>query len=192
VKARSFSYYLLAFQGANAIGALCLGGIAQASSASTAFLVLSGGLVLSAIATWPLAIPAASASANAMSEPLPLPAVPADLEHGPVLVTVEYALAPSNVDAFLAIGRELRGVRRRTGALRWHLHRDLEDRDLFIETFLVGSWEEHERQHARLAAGDHEVLARIDLMLRPGHPRSARHAVGIRPPRRPASAPQRK
>ena len=183
VKARGVSYYLVAFQGANGIGALLLGGIAQATSVSSAFLVVGGGLAVSAIATWPLALPASAAGQDLMAEPLPLPAVSGTVEQGPVLVTVEYALAPGTADAFLDATGALRHTRRRTGAIRWHVHRDLQDTDLFIETFLVGSWEEHERQHARLERGDRAVLDEIDALLRPGRPRTAHHAVGVRPPR---------
>ena len=181
VKARSYSYYLVGFQGASAIGALCLGGVAQASSVSTAFLILSGGLILAAIATWRLAIPDSASAAGSMADPQPLPEIEGEVRDGPVLVTVEYPLAPGNAEAFIDSARELRGLRRRTGAVRWHLHRELEDSDRFIETFLVGSWEEHERQHARLTGGDRDVFDRIDLLLRPGRVRSARHALGVRP-----------
>jgi hypothetical protein len=75
-------------------------------------------------------------------------------------------------------------VRRRTGAQRWHLHRDVEDAEAVTETFLVGSWEEHERQHARLARGDQELFDRIDTLLAPGRRRSAHHAFGMQPPGR--------
>lgn len=183
VKARGVSYYLVAFQGANGIGALFLGGIAQATSVSTAFGVVGAGLAVSAIVTWPLALPASAAADDLMAEPLPLPDVQGTVEEGPVLVAVEYALSPGNADAFLDATRDLRHARRRTGATRWHLHRDLQDTDLFIETFLVGSWEEHERQHARLERGDRAVLDEIDILLRPGRPRTAQHALGVRPPR---------
>jgi MFS family permease len=190
VKARAFSYYLVAFQGASGIGALCLGAIAQASSVSTAFLVVGGGLAVSAIATWRLPLPDTAPADEGMAEPLPLPQLPGDVDvrDGPVSVTVDYALAPGSSDAFLDVAAELRRMRRRTGAIRWHLHRDVMDTDLFIETFLVGSWEEHERQHARLARGDREVLDRIDKLLRPGRPRSAQHSLGVRPPRHHLSA----
>ena len=70
-----------------------------------------------------------------MADPLPLPLLEEEVEAGPVLVSVDYALAPGKADAFLELSRELRRIRRRTGAIRWHLHRDVEDGDLFIETF---------------------------------------------------------
>jgi MFS family permease len=184
VKARSFSYYLVAFQGANAIGALCLGAVAQATSVATAFAIIGGGLAVSALVTWPLALPAGVPSDDQLAEPLPLPQVDGNGLAGPVLVTVDYPLAPGNAEAFLDLASELRRVRRRTGAQRWHLHRDVEDADAFTETFLVGSWEEHERQHARLARGDQELLDRIDTLLAPGQTRSAHHAFGVKPPGR--------
>lgn len=105
VKARAYAYYLVAFQGANGIGALCIGTIAQASTVSTAFLVVGAALVVSAVATLPLALPAAVAGDDVTADPLPLPELPGQadaVEDGPVIVTVEYALAPGNVDAFLA------------------------------------------------------------------------------------------
>jgi hypothetical protein len=48
---------------------------------------------------------------------------------------------------------------------------------------VVGSWEEHEHQHARLAGSDLASVERIDALLAPGHPRQARHALGVRPRR---------
>ena len=96
-----------------------------------------------------------------------------------MLITVEYRVAAGHTEDFLALAGELRRLRRRTGALRWHLHRDVEDRDLFIETFLVGSWEQHELQHARLQRPDAQVLAQIDSLLEPGHPRRPHHALGV-------------
>jgi MFS family permease len=183
VKARGVSYYLVAFQGANAIGALALGGVAQGSSVTTALLVLAAMLAVAVPVTWRLALPAAVASAPLSEEPLPLPAL-TSVQEGPVAIMVDYRLAPGQADAFIALSAELRRVRRRTGALHWHLHRDLADLDRFEEMFIVGSWEEHERQHERLAGHELDVLNTIDGMLAPGEQRTAHHFVGVRPPRR--------
>jgi MFS family permease len=191
VKARGVSYYLVAFQGANGVGALCLGAVAQLTTVSTAFLVVAGALALGTIVTWRVALPEPVSLDHQLAEPMPLPDVEGTVEDGPVLVTVDYLLAPGNADAFLNAATDLRRIRRRTGATRWHLHRDLEDTDLFTETFLVGSWDEHERQHAHLERGDQRVLDHIDTLLGPGQTRTAHHAVGVRlgrRGRRPASS----
>ena len=182
VKARGVSFYLVAFQGANGIGALVFGGVAQASSAATGLVVLAIALVVVVPVTWWLAFPAALGIAPLSEEPLALPEV-TTVEEGPVAITVSYRLAPGRADAFLALTPELRRTRRRTGAVRWHLHRDLEDTDRFEEVFIVGSWEEHERQHARLQGSDRHVLDETDALLAPGERRTARHALAIRPPR---------
>jgi MFS family permease len=184
VKARGLSYYLIAFQGANGVGSLVLGAIAQASSVTTALSVVSAILAIAAVATWPLALPAAPPAAGLSETPLPLPDVASTVAEGPVLITVQYTLAPGNDSAFLDLVHDLRSARRRTGATRWYLHRDLVNPDVFQEAFIVGSWEEHERQHARLDAREQAVLEEIDALLLPGQARTAHHALGVRPPRR--------
>jgi MFS family permease len=183
-KARAFAYYLIAFQGANGIGSLAIGGVAQGTSVRTALLVIAGGLLVTMVVTWWLPLPARADGDQHLSDPLPLPDIPDPNDRGPVSVTVEYEVRPSEMDAFLALTGELRRMRRRTGAVHWHLHRDLDDTSRFTEMFIVATWEEHEHQHARVERGDQELLARIDTLLVPGHPRSARHAVGIKPSRR--------
>jgi MFS family permease len=183
VKARGLSYYLVAFQGANGIGALVIGGVAQGSSVSDALYVVGAMLAVAAVITWRLALPASAAGAITSEEPLPLPELDTAVEHGPVVITVTYALAPGDDQRFLERAAELRRVRRRTGATHWHLHRDLADRDVFVEMFVVGSWEEHERQHDRLGGRERAILDEIDRLLRPTTHRAARHALGVRPPR---------
>jgi hypothetical protein len=52
-------------------------------------------------------------------------------------------------------------VRRRDGAFRWGLFRDLEEPDRYVETFLVRSWAEHLRQHERSTNADREMEERL-------------------------------
>ncbi len=183
-KARSYAYYLIAFQGANGIGSLSIGAVADRTSVRTALLVIAGGLIASLIVTFRLPLPVRADGDEHASDPLPLPDLEDPSGHGPVAVTVEYELQPSNVDAFLALTGDLRRMRRRTGAVHWHMHRDIEDPNRFSEMFIVATWEEHERQHVRVERADQQLLTQIDQMLQPGHPRTARHAVGVKPSRR--------
>ena len=182
VKARGLSYYLVAFQGTNAIGALALGGVAQASSVATALVVLAVMLLVAVPVTWRLTFPAAVAVAPAAEEPLTLPDAP-PVENGPIAITVTYQVAPGRADAFLGHAAELRRTRRRTGATHWHLHRDLQDAGHFEELFVVGPWEEHERQHERLQGRDRQVLGAIDALLATGQQRTAHHWLAVRPRR---------
>jgi MFS family permease len=186
-KARAFAYYLVAFQGANGIGSLAIGGVAQGSSVRTALLVVAVGTIACLLATWRLAFPAQLGADEHLADPLPLPEAPDASGHGPVAVTVEYAVQRSQVDAFLALAADLRRMRGRTGAVHWHLNQDVKDPTLLTELFIVGTWDEHAQQHARVERGDQQLLAQIDTLLVPGKPRTARHALGVQPARRPAN-----
>jgi hypothetical protein len=52
-------------------------------------------------------------------------------------------------------------VRRRDGASRWGIFRDIEHADVYLETFLVSSWAEHLRQHERSTRGDRDLEDRL-------------------------------
>jgi hypothetical protein len=76
--------------------------------------------------------------------------------------------------------RLLGQLRRRTGAGSWRLYRQAEDRYELVETFIVGSWAEHERQHARMYPSDTGVLDRLDQTLLPDRPRLVQHSLAVR------------
>lgn len=56
--------------------------------------------------------------------------------------------------AFVEVMQELQIVRLRDGASRWDLFRDTGAPERFLETFVVGSWAEHLRQHERVTNAD--------------------------------------
>jgi hypothetical protein len=76
------------------------------------------------------------------------------LEDGPVLVTIEYGVDPSQANAFLKAMQRYGRVRRRSGASRWGIFRDVERPDVYLESFVVTSWAEHLRQHERVTKAD--------------------------------------
>ena len=57
-----------------------------------------------------------------------------------------------------------------------------------MESYIVGSWAEHERQHARVSARDLEVLDRMDGTLIPNRRRQAEHYLAVRLSRTAAGA----
>ena len=120
--------------------------------------------------TWRLALPRAISAEVEAAEPWALPEV-RDPEAGPVMVSVTWPVQPERLDDFLALAGELRRLRRRTGAGSWRLYRQAEDQYELLETFIVGSWAEHERQHARMYPSDTGVLDRLDQTLLPDRPR---------------------
>jgi homoaconitase/3-isopropylmalate dehydratase large subunit len=72
---------------------------------------------------------------------------------------------------------ELGRIRRRDGAFEWSLYQDVEARERWLETFLVGSWSEHLRQHERMTVADVAIERRAkSFHVGPGQP-EARHML---------------
>ena len=180
VKARGMSYYLIAFQGSMAVGSVTYGALAQATTLDVALGAVAATLAAGVIASWRLALPVPDPAAIHTVEPLPLPAVDADLAgSGPVMVTVRWPIRSDEAASFMELAPELRRMRRRTGAIRWRLYRPAETPTELVETFVVGSWDEHERQHNRIDSADASLLDRLDATLRPGNTRVAEHGIAV-------------
>jgi MFS family permease len=181
VKARGMAYYTVAFQGATGFGALAIGVVAQATSLNTALVVLAAGLVLSALATVRLALPRPGEIDVTPADAMPAPPQPEGTA-GPVLVIATYDVASGSEAAFLAHTDQLRHFRQRTGGVEWRLFVDEDVPGRYVETFLVGSWEEHERQHERQTQHDVGLLTTLDGLLVPGTHRTAHHYLSARRP----------
>jgi MFS family permease len=169
VRARVLSVYLLVFQGGLALGSLLWGEVAMRFGVRRALLVAAGALGASLIARsrYPLEI-----VEEDMTPSLhwPMPRIVRDLadEDGPVRVLIEYLVPEANARAFSRLLRAREQRRRRDGAIEWGLYRDVSKPTRWLETFVVYSWGEHERQHARTTAADRRASARIAALLEPG------------------------
>jgi MFS family permease len=149
VRARGMGTYMLVLAGAIAIGSAIWGAVAAWSL--LAANLIPAGLLLAGTATtfrWRLHVahsldlrPGAATEPIVMLEPAG--------DDGPVLVTVAYRVPPASQREFAEAMRKIERDRRRSGAERWGLFRDLNDTDRFVETFVVETWAEHLRQHER-------------------------------------------
>lgn len=82
-------------------------------------------------------------------------------QSGPIVVTVEYRIREDDVLEFLAAMAERRRIRRRDGARRWSLLRDLADPELWIERYQSPTWLDYVRQNRRMTQDDAAVHDRI-------------------------------
>jgi MFS family permease len=177
-KARGMGYYLIVFQGGNAIGSAVLGIAAGQIGLSDTLLVAAVGLALG-----PLLGLRAPFKAIAPEELLPAGDWPTPMivddrpPGGPVMVSVEYRPRAELRDQFLTALYDVRFSRRRTGASSWQVWRDSNDPGRFLEEFVVSSWEEHLRQHERVSERDNDRLKRIEAMSEPAHPPQVTHWV---------------
>lgn len=171
VRARSLAVYLVFFQGAMALGALCWGSLASHTSVALAITVAAIGL----LATIPLAavLPLSERVDLQPSLDWQMPPVLIEgaVDRGPVMITVEYRIDPLQQAAFDSAIRLLERARRRDGAYQWGVFEDTERPGVFVESFLVASWLEHLRQHERRTHDDVPVQANV-----------ARFHIGDTPP----------
>ncbi len=161
VRARVLAVSMLVFQGAVAAGSATWGAVAAHVGLSRALLWAGMGAILSTV----LALFLRLSDANVDLTPwnhwrTPVVGASVDLI-GPILVTVEYDVAPERVPDFIEAMREYGRVRRRDGASRWGICRDLEIPNRYLETFIVSSWAEHLRQHDRITRADSQIEERL-------------------------------
>jgi MFS family permease len=157
VRARGLAYYLVVFQGAQAVGAVVWGVVADRTSVTTALLGAAAVLALAAGVGLRAPVPDTSNLDRTPSAHWPAPqlTLSPNADDGPVLVTLTYRVSQDNAVAFADAMRHVGRSRRRTGALRWELYRDGTDPTRFVESYLVGTWAEHRRQHeTRLTGAD--------------------------------------
>ncbi len=178
VRARVLAMFMLLTEGGLAIGSLLWGAIGSRAGIHAALVAAGIAMIASTalafLAPWPEGVPDMTPWVH-WRRPVVVDGVVASQDQGPVLVTLEYRVAPLNVDEFLWTMRAYERVRRRDGAFRWSVFRDIEQPDVYVETFLVHSWGEHLRQHERLTIADRDLEQRIATLAR-GEP-TIRHWI---------------
>jgi MFS family permease len=159
VRGRGLSIYQIVLFGGQALGAVLWGQVAQHVGLAESFLAAAAMMLAGAatLVTLPLRDSAGADQSSAAYWAEPQLAFDPPHDAGPVLVVVEYAVAPPNAAAFVEAMAFVRRSRMRTGASRWELHRDGERPDRYVETYSVPTWGEHLRQHeGRLTGADRE------------------------------------
>jgi MFS family permease len=158
VRARVLAVYLFVFQGSVAIGSTLWGYIASRTDVhqTLVFAAIGTGACLSLQLLFRLpTVPADLSTWNHWRKPTTFEAP--DPDQGPVLVTVKYVIDPAKASEFLHQIHKYARVRRRDGATSWGVFVDTEAPNIYLESFKVDSWAEHERQHDRFTVADSEI-----------------------------------
>jgi len=178
VKARGVSFYLIVFQGGNAVGSALLGLMAQRTGLTATLVTVAAALGVGPLAglRFPFQQIPPAELVPAGDWPTPRISVPDAREPvGPVMVTVQYRAREGLREDLIGALRDARFSRRRTGATAWRVWQDTTDRDHIVEQFVVASWEEHLRQHERVTRRDSDRLAKIRAMTDPDRPPAVSH-----------------
>ncbi len=169
VRGRGLAMYVTVFFGSMTVGSAIWGEVAAAFSITTAQLAAAAGALLAIPLTrrWKLQTGAAALDLTpSMHWPEPVISEEVETDAGPVLVTVEYRVELTKLDAFFAALPPLARERKRNGAYDWGIFEDAAEEGRFLETFLVESWLEHLRQHERVTNADRIVESEIHRLLR--------------------------
>jgi MFS family permease len=157
VRARGLSIYQMVLFGAQGLGAVVWGVIADAYGLTVAFVAAAAVLAVgtASLRRWPL-FDTANMDRGVVVRPDPDFEI-SESEAGRVVVVTTYTVAPENEEAFKRAMIRVRESRYRTGATEWGLFRNGEQPGDFEEIFVVASWDEHLRQHReRLTPADRD------------------------------------
>lgn len=156
VVGRALAIYQTSAFGGMAIGAWGWGWLAEQATIPTALLTASVLLLLGALLglIWPM--PNLNDANLDPANRFNAPSLRLDLRgrSGPIMVMLDWEIAPENTNAFLKLMAERRQFRRRDGARQWALLRDLENPDIWIESYHVATWEDYLRHNHRRTEKD--------------------------------------
>lgn len=180
VRGRGLAVYLMAFYGAMTLGSLLWGRVADAGGLPLAFGLAAGTGLLALGLAYRKPLPEVEPDLTP-SMHWPEPALHPDAAVGaadvPVLVRVDYMIAPEQRAEFMTLIRELAKERRRDGAVRWTLVEDAERAGHFSELFEEPSWAEHLRHHHRVTQADAVLQTRVHGLHSGSTPPRVTHAL---------------
>lgn len=181
VRSRATALHVLSALGSFALGSALWGAVAAAFGLVAALLAAAVALLAGLL----------------LARPFPLrvgehhEVTPAPLEHllvadepaadaGPVAVELVYRVRPDAGEAFVALAEQLKAPRQRDGASFWRLYRDLDDRERYVERFIVQSWVDYLRQRDRMTLADRHRETELRAHLVDGSTVKTRHYLAER------------
>ena len=168
VVARALALYQTATFGGMAAGAWLWGSVADAYGLQAALIGAGIGLLGAAAIGFFLPMPEFSESDLSPVNRFREPVLGLDLRgrSGPIMVMVDYHIAPEDTEEFLSLMAQRRDIRRRDGARSWVLLRDLEKPDHWSESYHIATWDDYIRHNTRRTVTDNEVTTALHRLHR--------------------------
>jgi len=162
VVGRALSLYQMATFGGMTLGSW-IWGVAAEHWGVTASLIAAGvTLLVGAIAGLRFPIPGLVAlDLDPLKFREPELLLDLKLRSGPIMIMVDYVVEQKNVDAFLAVMADRRRARIRDGARQWALLRDLENPELWTESYHFPTWVDYIRHNHRRTIADQETTEKL-------------------------------
>lgn len=150
VAGRSLAMYQAAFSGGIAIGGWGWGRLTDVASVDIALLVSAACMLISPLLGIWLRMPRIGARGED-AEMLADPKVrlPLTNRSGPLVVEIEYRVAPENARVFHNLMQDVQLARQRNGAYGWSIARDIGDPELWTERYHCPTWLDYLRLRNR-------------------------------------------
>jgi predicted MFS family arabinose efflux permease len=169
VAGRSLAAFQASIAGGIAIGSWGWGRLTDAVGVEAALLVSAVLMLASPLLGLWLRMPRVGAR-NEDAEVLADPEVQLSLtaRSGPLVVEIEYRVAPDNARAFHNVMQEVQLSRQRNGAYGWSIARDIADPELWTERYHCPTWLDYLRQRNRSTQSERALHQRaMDFHLGP-------------------------
>lgn len=158
VVGRALSLYQTATFGGMAAGSSLWGVVAESHGVTNALHASSLLMIFGVVIGFRLPMPAISSldlnPLNRFNEPpLKLDIRP---RSGPIVIQIDYEIDDADLTKFLTLMVERRRIRIRDGARNWTLMRDLENPEIWTETYHTPTWVEYVRHNQRRTQADAE------------------------------------
>ncbi len=183
VRARAVAMNLVAVQASLALGSVIWGTLASAfgtrvalAAAATVMFILHlmNRRVNVAMGNEADVTPAVQLPDLAIAvEPLP--------DDGPVLIQIEYQIAPEHREEFFTAVQAVEATRRRNGASNWRVFRDVEADGRFVERYIITSWAEYVRLRTRMTMADRKLQDRVVELQQQDVPIRVSRLIGVDP-----------
>jgi len=183
VRARAVAMNLVAVQASLALGSVLWG--ALASAGGTRVALATSGTVMFLLNVLNRRVRVAMGNEADVTPAVQLPDLAIAVEplpdDGPVLIQIEYQIAPERREEFLRAIHAVEPTRRRNGATSWRMFRDVAEDDHFVERYIINSWAEYVRLRTRMTMADRKLQDSVLELQRPEIPIRVSRLIGVSP-----------
>lgn len=179
VLARALSLFASCLTGGIALGAWMWGALADIWSVETA--MIASGSVMLFLPIVAIFLPLLEGS-PAEAEPVELRNEPetglaVTMRSGPIIVEIDYRVAPPDAREFYNHALRFRALRLRNGGFGWSISRDIADPTIWTERYQCPTWADYLRIRDRQTAADRDAQAAVATFLMDGYPPTVRRRL---------------
>jgi predicted MFS family arabinose efflux permease len=181
VVGRSLAAYHAASTGGIAIGSWGWGHLADAAGVETALLAAGALMVASTlIGVWMRMPHVRLQDADSQLLEDPTVGLPLTGSEGPLVIMIEYRVAPADAREFCKLMQQVQLSRQRNGAYGWSISRDVADPEVWTERYQCPTWHDYLRHRNRATQSERLLQDRaLGFHIGPGKVRVRRMVEGL-------------